>query len=133
LEQRVREYKYRCAQSVVFGVPVVALQLWGSALGPSDAWKWVPLLQALLSGWVVYVNLGMLIEGVIVVRRAVTGDLMTIVIALGLYLFSVISTARILFGEVRQPRLILFHAVVILLAFWTGIQWFRFARTYEQR
>ena len=36
-EQRLREYKYRFSQSIVFGLPVVALQLYGRALGPADS------------------------------------------------------------------------------------------------
>ena len=35
-EQRLREYKYRFSQSIVFGLPVIALQLWGRALGTTD-------------------------------------------------------------------------------------------------
>src|SRR5438874_11380501 len=75
LAQRLREYKYRFSQSVVFGLPVIALQYWGRALGPADAERWVSLLQALLAAWVVYVNLGMLAEGLMRLRRRGTPEL----------------------------------------------------------
>src|SRR5207247_2497394 len=63
LEQRKREQQYRFAQSVVFGLPVIALQLWGHKLGPIDAQRWASVMQLLLAGWVMYVNLGMVFEG----------------------------------------------------------------------
>src|SRR5437016_2553518 len=69
LDQRRRESKYRFAQGVVFGLPVLALQRWGTSLGPADAARWVPILQALLAGWVMYLNLGMLFEGLLLLRR----------------------------------------------------------------
>src|SRR6185369_14510741 len=71
LGERVREYRYRFAQSAVFGVPVVALAVWGKVLGPFDSQRWAGVMQALLAGWVLYVNLGMLAEGII--RKRVTG------------------------------------------------------------
>src|SRR3954471_24566181 len=74
-EQRRMEFRYRFAQSVVFGLPVLALQRYGGALGPTDSERWVSLLSALLAGWVLYVNLGMLVEGLITLRdRGVSGD-----------------------------------------------------------
>src|SRR3954466_3838186 len=63
-EQRVREFKYRFAQSAVFGLPVLALQRFGPALGGAESPRWVGVLQLLLAGWVVYVGAaGMLFEG----------------------------------------------------------------------
>src|SRR4051794_34598570 len=67
-DARLREYKYRFAQSVVFGLPVLALQWWGGSLGPLDAQRWASLLQSIMCGWVLYVNLGMLLEGLLVER-----------------------------------------------------------------
>ncbi|MEA2734082.1 MAG: hypothetical protein QOE14_533 [Humisphaera sp.] len=128
-DQRQREYKYRFAQSIVFGLPVVALQLYGRALGPADSERWVSLLQALLAGWVVYVNLGMLVEGILLLStRRVTGDLVISIVAAALYLYSLVSavhgvvTSRLLF------RPLLFHVCVIVLAAWSGWQWWRTAR-----
>src|SRR5439155_14755490 len=70
-EQRFREYKYRCAQAIIFGIPVIALQLFGRSLGGPEAPRWIAILQALLSGWVVYVAAaGMIFEGLILIPRA---------------------------------------------------------------
>ena len=129
LEQRRREYKYRFAQSLVFGLPVIALQLWGRALGPTDSQRWVSLLQALLSGWVVYVNLGMLFEGILLLaqRRRVTAELVVSTIAVTLYLTSLPSALRgIVTTRLWYP--LLFHVCVIVLATWTFVGWMRTRR-----
>src|SRR5688572_24544066 len=89
LEERLREYRYRFSQSLVFGLPVIALQFYGPLLGPNDSDRWVSLLQALLAGWVVYVNLGMLAEGVLLLAtRGVRFELLIAAAAVGLYLYS---------------------------------------------
>jgi hypothetical protein len=128
-EQRIREYKYRFSQSIVFGLPVIALQMYGRALGPTDSERWVSLLQALLAGWVLYVNLGMLFEGILLLpMRRVTGDFVISMIATACYLYSMISaahgvaTGRLLF------RPLLFHVCVIILAAWSGWRWWRTSR-----
>src|SRR5215212_4637806 len=83
-EQRLREYKYRFAQAVVFGLPVIGLECFGYALGGRDAERWVGFLEALLASWVVYVGAaGMLFEGL--VGRRITADLAVSVSAVGLY------------------------------------------------
>ena len=128
-EQRLREYKYRFSQSIVFGLPVVALQLYGRALGPADSERWVSLLQALLAGWVLYVNLGMFFEGILLLpARRVTGDFLVSVLAVALYVYSVISAAHGIVTSRLLFRPLMFHACVILLAGWTGYQWWRRAR-----
>jgi hypothetical protein len=126
-EQRLREYKYRFAQSIVFGIPVIALQYWGRALGPADSERWCSVLEGFLSGWVLYVNLGMLIEGLLLLRQRVTGDLVAAAVAAGLYLFSLISAMHgIVTARLWYP--LLFDACVIVLAGWTGWRWFRLAQ-----
>jgi hypothetical protein len=126
-EQRLREYKYRFSQSVVFGVPVIGLHVWGSALGPVDAQRWASLFGALLAGWVVYVNLGMLFEGVLRLRERVTGEFIVALVAAMLYLVSLVSAVYgIVTARVWYP--LLFHFCVIVLAAWTGMQWLRHAR-----
>ncbi len=127
-DQRLREYKYRFAQSVVFGIPVVALQWWGRVLGPVDADRWVSLLQVLMCGWVLYVNLGMFVEGMLLIQSGLRADLVVAGIASGLYLYSLISA---LHGIVRGHlwyRPLLFHVCVIMLAGWTGWRWWRMTR-----
>ena len=53
--ERLREYRYRFAQTAVFGLPVIALALWGPVLGPTDWSRWASVIQALLTGWILYV------------------------------------------------------------------------------
>jgi len=126
-EQRLREYKYRFSQSIVFGLPVVALQYWGRALGPVDSERWVSLLQALLAGWILYVNLGMLFEGALLLGQRITGDFVIALIAALLYLASLISAVHgVIASRLWYP--LMFHAQVTLLAVWTGLQWLRHAR-----
>ena len=129
-DQRLREYKYRFSQSIVFGLPVVALQLYGRALGPVDSERWVSLLQALLAGWVLYVNLGMLFEGVLLLpaTRRATGDLLVASIAVALYGYSLVSAAHGVVTGRLLFRPLLFHVCVIVLAAWTGWRWWRCAR-----
>ncbi|HYO09775.1 MAG TPA: hypothetical protein VER17_12455 [Tepidisphaeraceae bacterium] len=108
---------------------MIALQVWGRSLGPTDADRWVSLLQALLCGWVLYVNLGMLVEGVLTFRRTgISGDLAVATAAVLLYLYSLIAAVPgILTGRVWY-RPLLFHAVVILLAAWSAHRWRRLSR-----
>src|SRR4051812_28011999 len=74
--ERAREYRFRFGQSIVFGLPVVVLQFWGTGLGGREAAKWVGIFQALLAGWVVYVSAaGMLFEGILLLPRRVSADL----------------------------------------------------------
>jgi cation transport ATPase len=125
-EQRLREFKYRCAQSIVFGVPVLALQYFGHSLGgtPREADRWIAILQALLCGWVVYVAAtGMLFEGILQLPHSLSMDLFVALLAIAAYLFSFISTAAIfLRGQpLNWPRL--FHWIIILLAVWCGWRW----------
>jgi len=127
LDQRLREYKYRFSQSVVFGLPVIALQWFGPRLGPVDSQRWVSLLTALLCGWVVYVNLGMLFEGLLTLRQRISGDLIVAMIAVTLYLVSLVSALHgIITARLWYP--LLFHVCVIVLALWTGWKWSALAR-----
>jgi len=123
----LREYKYRFSQSVVFGIPVIALQYFGQRLGPIDADRWVSLLQALLAGWIVYVNLGMLFEGILLLRQRVTADLFVASAALLIYIVSLVSAVRgIVTSRLWYP--LAFHVCVLILAIWTGVRWWQFAR-----
>src|SRR5689334_17265019 len=83
--ERCREYRYRFAQSVVFGIPVIGLALFGPSLGGPEAGRWIGLLQLLLAGWVIYVGgLAMLIEALL--RRRVTVDAFIAALACAVYL-----------------------------------------------
>jgi cation transport ATPase len=126
-QDRLREYRYRCAQSLVFGLPVIALHLWGRRLGGDDAPRWVWLLQALLGGWVVYVGAtGMLIEGLLLWRKRVTIDLIVSAIAILLW----VASATVGWMG-RRPGW--FHVAVMLIACWTGWQWARLAQATRNR
>jgi cation transport ATPase len=125
-EQRVREFKYRFAQSVVFGLPVLALQRYGPALGWVEAGRWVGVLQLLLAGWVVYVAAaGMLFEGIVTLARRLPGaraDFVIALIAVVVYLLSAVSIAHlILRGTPWFPAR--FDVVVALLILWCGGRW----------
>src|SRR5205085_5637729 len=121
------------AQSVVFGLPVIALQLWGSKLGPTDAQRWASVMQMLLAGWVMYVNLGMIFEGALLLRRGfdkltagrITADFVIATVALALFLFSAISVSRVFISGALWYRPLLFWAQVVVLAAWTGFSWWR--------
>ncbi|HEV2295649.1 MAG TPA: hypothetical protein VGR35_17510 [Tepidisphaeraceae bacterium] len=128
-EQRLREYKYRFSQAAVFGLPVLALQAWGHALGGPESDRWIGFLQALLAGWVVYIGAaGMLFEGLILLPRRVMADLIPALVAVLTYLFSLVSVLHVPFTSHLGYRPLLFHVSVLVIALWTGMQWFRWSR-----
>ena len=98
--------------------------MYGPSLGPADAERWVSLLSALLAGWVLYVNLGMLFEGLLllVAGRRFTPDLAVATVAAALYLISIVSGAHaIVTGRLLWP--LMFHASVIVLGGWSAWKW----------
>ena len=112
IEQRIREFRYRCAQSIIFGLPVLALQWLGPRLGGPEAPRWTAILQALLAGWILYVAAaGMLVEGFLACSWKQIPDTLVAILSISLYLIS-------LFGGVR-----VFHWVVLLLIAWTALRW----------
>lgn len=129
--ERLREFKYRFGQSVVFGLPVLALELAGRSLGGPEADRWVSLFQALLSGWVVYVAAtGMAIEGAFAVlarRRPspwLLSDLVVSCASVLLYLVSALRLVPLLAGRrIAQGWPSLFAAVVVLLSTWSCLRW----------
>jgi hypothetical protein len=125
--ERVREYKYRFAQTVVFGLPVLALQQFGVSLGGAEAGRWVAVLQALLAGWVMYVAAGMLFETLLLLARGqFSPDLPAVVAALGLYLTGLCSAVALLFRVSWVAPT--FHWAVLVLGLWTGIRWWALAK-----
>jgi len=125
LDQRVREFKYRFAQSVVFGLPVLALQRFGSSLGWVEADRWVGVLQMLLAGWVVYVAAaGLLFEGILLLPGKISADLLVASTAVAVYLFSVLGVMQILLlaKPWHEP---IFHVSVLLLIPWCGVRWWQ--------
>jgi hypothetical protein len=129
--ERAREYRYRFGQAIVFGLPVIALEIWGPALGGREAARWAGVLQALLSGWVLHVGAGgILFEGLILLhaRRRCTGGMAVAAVAVALYLFSAVQLARLLFGRAPGGGP-LFHGVVVLIASWSAWQWWQLSRS----
>jgi cation transport ATPase len=123
-DQRRREYGYRCAQSLVFGVPVVALHYFGTSLGGPEAPRYVAVLQALLCGWVMYVGAaGMLAEGWLLLRarRRASVDGVVAVTAILVYILSLVAAVQILMARRHLP--LFFHVSVLIVATWTGIRW----------
>jgi cation transport ATPase len=120
LDQRRREYQYRFAQSLVFGLPVFALQFFGRSLGGVESNRWVAIFQALLAGWVVYVGAaGMLFESLVhLARRRYTADLLPSAAAVALYLLTL--------PRVTTGRPGWFHWAVLVIALWTGVRWYHF-------
>ena len=130
IEQRVREYQYRFAQSAVFGIPVIFLKYFGPSLGGAESEKWAGLLQAVLTGWVTYVGAaGMMFEGMLLASRGRwMADLPVAVAAVGMYLFSAVAVLGVLIRGDLFYRPLLFHWVILLLVAWTGYRWRRLAR-----
>src|SRR3954471_24338351 len=91
-EQRLREYKYRCAQALIFGLPVLGLAVFGPSLGGPEAPRWIAILQALLTGWIVFVGAaGMLFERLVLLpRKGAHPELLVSLAAVALYLATLI-------------------------------------------
>lgn len=116
LDQRIREHQYRCAQTLVFGLPVIGLQYFGRQLGGPESTRWVTTMQVVLTGWILFIAAtGMLTEGAMLLtaRRKLSADLVIALIAIAVFLISCVPVF---------PRM--FHVVVIVLAIWSGARWF---------
>ena len=130
IEQRQREFRYRCAQAFVFGVPVLALQWLGPKLGGAEAPRWIALLQAILTGWIVYIGaLAMLVEGLLVRSTRLLADTIVAALATGMYLYSLITVIPVLIIGRMLPGPRLFHWVVMMLIVWTGLRCWQLSRS----
>jgi cation transport ATPase len=132
-QQRLREYKYRCAQSLVFGLPVIGLQWFGHRLGgaPAESERWVAILQALLTGWVIYVAAaGMLFEGIVLTRRYVvpSADLIVAVASVCMFLIGAASVCGIYIVGRPFYHPLMFDYVVVTLSAWCGMRWWSLRR-----
>jgi len=147
IDQRVREYKYRFAQAVIFGLPVLGLQWARNRLGGTaeEAERWVAVLQALMGGWVVYLSAtGMLVEQLLLMaqparlfsrglcRHRNIPELLVCVAAVGLCLVSLVSVTGVFATGRPLYRPLLFHWAVVLLAGWCGLRWWMLRRQAHQ-
>ena len=129
-EQRLREYKYRCAQALIFGLPVMALEYFGRSLGAEYG-------QTLVCGTA---RLGGFPVGIVANQhhrvRPADGPLQFGGV---LYVDSAEKVARfvmncnqdflpIIFTGHLGRGPILFHVVIALLATWTGARWWQWSR-----
>ena len=123
--ERAREFKYRFAQSLVFGLPVAALHWLGPMLGGAEAPKWTGLFQTLLAGWVMYVAAaGMIFEGaLLLVRGRLTLDFVVAMVAAIAYLLGAAGWLSLLISGATSRTPVPFHFSVTLLAAWCGVRW----------
>lgn len=123
--ERAREFRYRFAQSIVFGLPVLALHWLGPALGGTEAPRWTGLFQTLLAGWVIYVAAaGMIFEGAILLTRGrLTLDFTIAMIAAALYVIALGGWAMLLLRADASRVPMPFHHSAMLLAVWCGARW----------
>jgi hypothetical protein len=123
-EQRAKEFRYRCAQTFVFGIPVLALQWIGPKLGGAESSRWIALLQALLAGWIVYIAAaGMLFEGIVAFSVRTFPDLLVSAFAISVYLYSVACAIAILLPHQTVLGIPRFHWCVLVLMAWTSFRW----------
>jgi hypothetical protein len=135
LAERVREYKYRFAQSAVFGLPVLALQYFGPSLGGAEAWRWIAVLQTLLAGWVIYVAAaGMLFEGLLLLaRRRLTPDLVPAAAGLAFYTVALVRSARLIIDPASHRPVPTYDWAILCLVVWTGLRWWLLAKKEHAR
>ena len=125
--ERLREYKYRFAQSAVFGLPVVAVSLFGFSLGGPEAGRWVGLLQMLMGGWVIYVGaLAMIVDALL--RKKWTVDGLVGMAAVLLYAMGVGAVLHLFLQPQPLALQQSFLWGVVLVCLWNGLQWLRFRK-----
>jgi len=126
IDQRLREWRHRTWQAIIFGLPVLFLQWFGAALGGMESARWVAIFEALLAGWITYVvAVGTLTEGLLLLlgRRRLTADFVVALVSIIAYSFSAISTLGVFFTGHAWYRPLLFHVVVIVLGAWSAARW----------
>jgi cation transport ATPase len=129
ISERIREHKYRFAQCTVFGLPVIALHLFGAKLGGPESARWVGLMQALLAGWCLYLAaLPILSESLMLLAMGKKkAELLVAVAAMVLFLIGLIGWVFTLLGRGTLLSGGFTIEVVILIA-WSGAQWLRLSR-----
>jgi hypothetical protein len=67
----------------------------------------------------------MLAEGILLLRKGITPDLLISATAVGMYLYSAVATVGVFIQGRPFYGPLLFHGVVVLLAGWCGYRWWR--------
>ena len=120
--ERIREYKYRFAQSTVFGLPVLVLHFYGPSLGGNESSRWIGFLQILLAGWIVYVGiLAMVVEAIM--RKRITVDSIFAGVALAGYGLAGIAFISLLVTFRPIHLMWGFPMAVLIAMLWNGIRW----------
>ncbi len=124
ISERIREHKYRFAQCLIFGLPVLALHFFGAKLGGPEAGRWTGLLAALLAGWCLYVGaVPLLSEGMMLLaQRQFKMQLLIGCGAMAFYIVGVVGWIMALRGG-PAPFAAAFAYAVVLLVVWSGVNW----------
>ena len=130
ISERIREHKYRFAQCIVFGLPVLALYFFGPKLGGPEAGRWIGLLQALLAGWCLYLAaLPMASESAMLfVMGKFRFELLIASAAAILYIVGLVGWIFTLRGR-AAPMPVAFSIEIALLIAFSGLQWMRLSKT----
>ena len=118
-----RQTKYRLAQSVVFGLPVITLHAFGRQLGGPEAGRWVGLLEGLLAGWVMYVGAFGWIGDALWLRRRVTTHLIVGIAAIVTFLMGGAELVAVLFQRKTPGQTGGFFIATALVIAWSAIAW----------
>jgi cation transport ATPase len=130
--EQARAHKYRFAQSLIFGLPVLALELFGEKLGGAESARWVMLFQALLAAWVMFVGaVPMIMENILAKAERRNQDIKLSSSASGLwavaiYFVGIFSWVLVLRGGRRIPYTFAISVAIVIIS--SGVQWLRLSR-----
>ena len=133
ISERIREHKYRFAQCMVFGLPVIALHFLGPKLGGAESARWIGLFQALLAGWCLYLAaLPLLSEGAMLL--ALGKFRFDLLIGLAAVIFHIVGVVGWIFTLRGSPAPFpsAFAIAVSVLIVWSGVQWVRLSSRVSQ-
>ena len=98
-------------------------------MGGPESPRWIAVLQALLSGWILYVAAaGMVVEAILLPTLNRVPDAIVGSVAICLYLFSLVCVVPIFITGRMLGGPILFHCAVLLLGGWTALRWWQLSR-----
>ena len=118
---------------MIFGLPVLALQVLGPKLGGPESARWIGLFQLLLAGWVMYIGaVGLFAEAMLEepIRRHCSKTAFGAAVgffSIGFYVIGVMCWVMVMFAKLKVLPAA-FAVAVSLPTVWSGIQWLRLAR-----